>query len=233
MPPRSGNSAETGSGPGSCPCAPGAIAYRKAQTVLRRRLPGGRPKPCAFPRERWGAPVERPMAAMAEARKRGAVFLELRGRRGKKPRSGRFRRQDPAAKRHTLLFITKFGISSKGARPCSARKGKPAINRDMPPCFQGDHRIPVFLLPMVQLWNDGFHIRPNLLSRPILSCHMFCTKCNQLLHAGIFEFAAIITPLAILLIKIAIRLFADCSILQWHTTALTDKLSGRTQQGVD
>ena len=103
--------------PRELPCAPGAAAYRKAQTVLRRRLPGGRPKPCAFPRERWGAPVERPMAAMAASRKRGAAFLELRGRRGKKPRSGRFRRQDPAAKRRTLPFYYKVRDTVKRCAP--------------------------------------------------------------------------------------------------------------------
>ena len=152
MPPRSGNSEEPGNGPGSCPCAPGAVAYRKAQTVLRRRLPGGRPKPCASPRERWGAPVERPMAAMAASRKSGSeepFFWNCAAA------AGRNREAADSAGRILLpngapcLFITKFGISLKGARPCSAQKGKPAINRDMPPRFQGNHRIPISLLPMI------------------------------------------------------------------------------------
>ena len=50
---------------------------------------------------------------------------------------------------------------------------------------------------MIQFWNNCFHMRPNLCSRPILICHMFYTKINQLLHTGIVEPAIIITPLAI------------------------------------
>ena len=82
---------------------------------------------------------------------------------------------------------------------------------------------------MLQFWNNCFHMRPNLRSRPILICHMFYTKINQLLHTGIFEPATIITPLAILLIKITIRFFAGCNIIKRHTTALTYQFSGRTQ----
>ena len=115
MPPRSGNSEEPGSSPGSA----GALLWKG-------------------PWQQWLHPgKEEPLfwnCAAAAGRNRKAADS-----------AGRILLPNGTPCR----FITKFGISSKGARPCSAQKGKPAINRDMPPRFQGNHRIPVFLFPMI------------------------------------------------------------------------------------
>ena len=56
---------------------------------------------------------------------------------------------------------------------------------------------------------------------------------QQFLKVRVDEFPVGITPLAVLLVEGAVRLPADISILQRHTTALADQVPGRTQQGVD
>ena len=58
-------------------------------------------------------------------------------------------------------------------------------------------------------------------------------EIQQFLKAGVDKFPVSITPLAVLLVKGAVRLPADIGVLQGHAAALADQLPGRTKQGVD
>ena len=89
------------------------------------------------------------------------------------------------------------------------------------------------LLPVVQFWQLSFKVGSDLLWGPGFIRHMTFQKIQQFLKARVNEFPVGITPLAVLLVKGAVRLPADIGVLQGHTAALADQLPGRTQQGVD
>ena len=80
-----------------------------------------------------------------------------------------------------------------------------------------------------QLLHIGAHLHP----RPRLRGHMRFTISDQAFRIRVGKLAARVTPFAILLIKGAIRFPAQNSILQRHTTALTNQMPGRPQQRID
>ena len=65
----------------------------------------------------------------------------------------------------------------------------------------------------------------NLLSRPILICHMFYTKINKLFFASVCELTITVTPFTVIFIEFAIGFFAKCFIVKRHSAALANKLS--------
>ena len=89
------------------------------------------------------------------------------------------------------------------------------------------------LFPVVQLWQLSFKVGSDLLRGPGFIGHMTFQKIQQFRKTCVDEFPVSIAPLAIFLVEGAVRLPADISILQRHTTALADQLPGRTQQGID
>ena len=86
---------------------------------------------------------------------------------------------------------------------------------------------------MLQLRDDSFHMRPDLLRRPALTRHVRHAEIYQLLLAGIRELAAGVAPLAVVLVERAVRLLAGSGVVERHPAALTNQLSGRAQQRVD
>ena len=91
----------------------------------------------------------------------------------------------------------------------------------------------LYLLPMIQRRHYSLHVRPYLLGGPVLGCHVFYTKINQLFFTFIGENAVYITPFAVCFIKIAVWFFTYGTIINGHSAALADQLSRRAQQCVD
>ena len=88
-------------------------------------------------------------------------------------------------------------------------------------------------LPMLQLRDDSFHMRPDLLRRPALTRHVRHAEIYQLLLAGIRELAAGVAPLAVVLVERIVRLLAGGGIVQRHPAALAHQLPWGTQQSID
>ena len=78
-----------------------------------------------------------------------------------------------------------------------------------------------------------FQIRPHLFGRPGLVCHASRQKVDQLCKVVVSKRPICIAPLAELFIAGAVRLAAHHGVVQRHSAALADQLSGRSQQGID
>ena len=87
--------------------------------------------------------------------------------------------------------------------------------------------------PMLQLGYDGFHMGANLFGGPGFCGHMGYAEVDQLFLAGIGELAAGIAPLTVVLVEGTVGVLAGGGIVERHSAALADQLSGRAQQRVD
>ena len=91
----------------------------------------------------------------------------------------------------------------------------------------------LFFFPVLQVGHDGFHMGADLFGGPLLVCHVGDAEFDQLRRAGVTEFAAVVAPLAVVLVERAVRLLAGGGVLQRHAAALADQLPGRAQERID
>ena len=89
------------------------------------------------------------------------------------------------------------------------------------------------LFPVLQIRDDGLHVRAYLLLRPGVACHVLHAELDQLLRARILERAVRVAPFAVFLVESTVRLSAGGGILERHAAALADQLPRGTEQRVD
>ena len=121
------------------------------------------------------------------------------------------------------------GVRPRLSQSVPARSGRPAL----PVAPASAERL--FLPPPVgQCRQLLLKIGSGLLRRPALVRHMPHQKIRQRPDIGIGEFSIGIAPPAVCLVEAAVRLTADGGIVvERHTAALADQLSGRAQKRVD
>ena len=127
----------------------------------------------------------------------------------------------------------RFGVTS--LRPaCNRMRGgcDGEFAEHSPDQFPGPGYV-LFFFPVLQVGHDGFHMGADLFGGPLLVCHVGDAEVDQLRRAGVTEFAAVVAPLAVVLVERAVRLLAGGGVLQRHAAALADQLPGRAQERID
>lgn len=71
---------------------------------------------------------------------------------------------------------------------------------------------------------EGCHILSDTFLTPIFIGEMILAEYNEIFHIFIGEVSILITPLAVVLVDSAVLLPAHNRIIQFHATALADKL---------
>ena len=89
------------------------------------------------------------------------------------------------------------------------------------------------LLPVVELWQSLFQIGTRLFFGEILIHHVRHAGADQRVHIAVGIFSVRITPFAVILIQCFVFVPADDGILQRHSAALADELTGFSEQRVD
>ena len=86
---------------------------------------------------------------------------------------------------------------------------------------------------MFEVRDDRLHMGADLLRGPRFGRHVRDAEVDELLHALVGKGAAVVAPLAVVLVEGTVRLTAQGAVVERHAAALADELTRGAKQGID